>query len=124
MFFSGGFDVFFEGEEQTLLSHNSQSAMENEEAVDGKIGTELGKGRLGGPFKEQPFPNFKCSPLAILKMLLLNITFSAVHIPGVTNILADRISRFQDVKQLLEVHRMSPEPTPLPREVHPANFKI
>ncbi len=60
----------------------------------------------------------------ILKMLLLNITFRAVHIPGVTNILADRLSRFQDVTSLLKEHSMAPSPTPLPVEVDPSSFRI
>ncbi len=58
----------------------------------------------------------------VLKLLLLNISFQAVHIPGVTNIISDRLSRFQTTSEFLAEHKMSPVATPIPLEANPQNL--
>lgn len=63
--FSHGFKIDFEGTEQPLDSHNSMSALHNPEVVSEKLDKEIKLGRISGPFPRPPFPNFKCSPLAV-----------------------------------------------------------
>ena len=53
-----------------------------------------------------------------------NISFKAKYIPGVTNVLPDRISRFQVTSHLLRKHRMSLQPTAVPRDLLPENFSL
>ena len=62
--FTEGFRLKFEGEDLPLDSKNSQSAINNPEAVNLKLKQEIDLGRIVGPF-EKPFPNFKSFPLAI-----------------------------------------------------------
>ena len=55
----------------------------------------------------------------ILKLVSLNIHLTAKHIPGKTNILADKISRFQVTPQLLSAYGMETTPTtPFARQLH------
>ena len=63
--FTEGFRLKFEGEDLPLDSKNSQSAINNPEAVNLKLKQEIDLGRIVGPFEKQPFPNFKSFPLAI-----------------------------------------------------------
>ena len=58
----------------------------------------------------------------ILKPVSLNIHLTAKHIPGKTNILADRISRFQVTPQLLSNYGTETTPTPIPPHLLPDNF--
>ena len=58
----------------------------------------------------------------ILKLVSLNIHLTAKHIPGKTNILADKISRFQVTPQLLSAYGMETTPTPIPPHLLPGNF--
>ena len=63
--FTEGFRLKFEREDLPLDSKNSQSAINNPEAVNLKLKQEIDLGRIVGPFEKQPFPNFKSFPLAI-----------------------------------------------------------
>ena len=63
--FTNGFKFHFSGTESQMEARNSQSANLHADAVDAKLASELSKGRVAGPFKDPPLPNFKCSPLAI-----------------------------------------------------------
>lgn len=63
--FEYGFRLRFEGQDSALHSKNSQSALEHPHVIEKYIDKELELGRIGGPFKELPFENFKCSPLAV-----------------------------------------------------------
>ena len=63
--FTYGFRINFEGTEEPLECDNSQSAKENPEAVEKKLQKEIREGRMAGPFKDPPFENFKCFPLAV-----------------------------------------------------------
>ena len=63
--FTEGFQLKFEGEDLPLDSKNSQSAINNPEAVNLKLKQEIDLGRIVGAFEKQPFPNFKSFPLAI-----------------------------------------------------------
>ena len=62
---SKGFILHFEGEQMPLTSSNSTSVLQNHHIVKEKIQHELAQGRIAGPFSQPPFPNFKCSPLAL-----------------------------------------------------------
>lgn len=53
-----------------------------------------------------------------------NIAFRAMHIPGVLNVLPDRISRFQVNAELLKSFRMNPEPVQVPSHLLPLNWEI
>lgn len=63
--FAKGFYLGFEGEPTPLASHNSMSVNLNPQAAKLKIEEEIRLGRIAGPFDSPPFPNFKCSPLAL-----------------------------------------------------------
>jgi hypothetical protein len=60
----------------------------------------------------------------VLKLVQHNIGLKSVHIPGMDNILPDKISRFQVTPALLEYYAMQNDPTPIPLELLPANFTI
>ena len=65
--------------------------------------------------------------MSILRPLILilvkyNINLRSQHIPGLLNILPDRISRFQVTSELLHQHKMDPEPTSIPLHLRPENF--
>jgi hypothetical protein len=60
-------------------------------------------------------------PLVLL-LVDLNIYLRSRHIPGVINILPDRISRFQVTPSLLQQYGMDDEPTVLPTHLLPQNF--
>lgn len=57
----------------------------------------------------------------VLKLLDMKTKFTAVHIPGVSNILSDAISRFQENPVLLRNHRMALTPTPIAESSLPQN---
>ena len=59
-----------------------------------------------------------------LKLVEFNIHLIAKHIPGHTNVIPDRISRFQITKQLLKHHHMNETPTAIPEHLLPGNFNI
>ncbi len=58
----------------------------------------------------------------VLKMLEFNIHFVAVHIPGVRNVLAIAISRFQNTEKLLQAYSMKSEPTAIVDQILPRNL--
>ena len=60
----------------------------------------------------------------ILLLLKHNVTFFAKHIPGLSNVLCDRLSRFQVTSELLHQQGMRPLPTPVPQRLRPQNFKL
>lgn len=62
--------------------------------------------------------------LVVLEQLKHNFTLQCVHIPGLRNILADRISRFQVNFQLLNQYGMQPFKTQVPAHLMPANFNF
>ena len=62
-------------------------------------------------------------PLVLL-LINHNIQLRSVHIPGVMNILPDKISRFQVTPSLLQEYGMEPHPTPIPHQLLPVNFTI
>jgi hypothetical protein len=72
----------------------------------------------------------KCkSVMSILRPLILlllqhNVSFRAVHIPGVDNIVADALSRFQETPDLLRRSGMQRSPTIVPSPFLPDNFPI
>ena len=72
----------------------------------------------------------KCkSIMSILRPLILlllqhNISFRAVHIPGVDNVVADALSRFQETSDLLRRSGMQRSPTDVPTSFLPENFPI
>ena len=63
--FTFGFSISFEGPDSPLTSNNSPSVQQNPQIVAEKLAKELKLNRIAGPFKEIPFHNFKCSPLAL-----------------------------------------------------------
>ena len=63
--FTFGFSISFEGPDSPLTSNNSPSVLQNPQIVTEKLEKELKLNRIAGPFKQIPFPNFKCSPLAL-----------------------------------------------------------
>ena len=60
----------------------------------------------------------------ILILLQYNIQLKSQHIPGIENVLCDAISRWQVTPSLLQQYGAHPDPTPLPQELVPANFKL
>jgi hypothetical protein len=58
----------------------------------------------------------------VLKLLILNTRFCSVHIPGVNNIVADAVSRFQETPALLHKFQMQAHPVRIPDRVHPNNL--
>lgn len=69
------------------------------------------------------------SLMSIVRQLVLllvkhNIHLTSKHIPGLMNILPDRISRFQVTPHLLSQYGMEPVATPIPVQVLPGNFKL
>ena len=59
----------------------------------------------------------------ILQLVEHNINLRSKHIPGVLNILPDKISRFQVTQQLLDENDIDPLPTALPQHLQPRNFE-
>ena len=62
-------------------------------------------------------------PLFLL-LVKYNIHLRSSHIPGIQNILPDKISRFQVTKSLLHQHGMQPHPTEIPFPLQPRNFNL
>ena len=60
----------------------------------------------------------------VLKLLLHNISFISLHIPGKLNVLSDLISRNQITAQLLDDYQMDLQPTSIPRCLLPHNLKL
>ena len=62
-------------------------------------------------------------PLVLL-LLSHNINLTAIHIPGINNVLCDSLSRQPATPNLLRTYGMSPNPTPIPPHLLPANYQI
>ena len=67
--------------------------------------------------------------MSIMRPLVLilmkdNIYLRAKHLPGIDNILADKISRFQVDAQLLQQYGMQPEPLTIPDCLLPDRFRL
>ena len=60
----------------------------------------------------------------ILVCLARNIKFVAQHVPGITNMLPDRLSHFQETPQLLREYGMKPLPEPVLVHLWLQHFKI
>ena len=60
----------------------------------------------------------------ILLLVKFNIYLRSQHIPGVLNVLPDKISRFQVTPNLLEYYGMEDNPTHIPIHLLPANFTL
>ena len=62
-------------------------------------------------------------PLALI-LLKDNIYLRAKHLPRISNILADKISRFQVDAQLVQQFGMQPEPLTIPYFLLPDRFRL
>ena len=60
--FKYGFDIKYEGPQQLVLSKHLPSANKAPDVVRHKIAKELDAGRVAGPFKTPPFPNYWTGP--------------------------------------------------------------
>ena len=60
----------------------------------------------------------------VLILMKDNIYLRAKHLPGIDNILADKISRFQVDAQLLQQYGMQPEPLTIPDCLLPDRFRL
>ena len=60
----------------------------------------------------------------ILSLIEYNISLKAKHISGSSNVLSDRISRFQVTPQLLLRFHMQSKPTLIPQHLLPTNFVL
>ena len=59
----------------------------------------------------------------VLTAMQYNIKFSASHVPGKFNNLADALSRLQVSPQLLRAHGMREQPVQVPQRLQPNNFR-
>ena len=59
----------------------------------------------------------------VLTAMQYNIKFTATHVPGKLNYLADALSRLQATPHLLVNYGMQLQPVAVPRRLQPANFK-
>ena len=60
----------------------------------------------------------------VLVCLARNIKFSSQHVIGITNVLPDRLSRFQVTPSMLREYGMKPLPERIPQHLLPCNFKL
>ena len=63
--FKHGFTLHFEGHQCEITSPNSLSTLEYHDQVSSYLEKELYSGRVSGPYKQPPLPNFKVSPLSV-----------------------------------------------------------
>ena len=64
--FTEGFPLNYCGSLSGLSAQNHASARQNPDAVNEDLAAEIHKGRIAGPFDGKPFPEFFCSPLAVV----------------------------------------------------------
>ena len=76
--FRNGFRISYIGELSSFESPNLQSALQNPEIVSAKLMKEIDAGRVVGPFKAPPFPNFRTSPIGIVPKKAPN-EFRLIH---------------------------------------------
>ena len=60
----------------------------------------------------------------VILLVKMNIDLRAKHVPGLENVLCDRISRFQVDEELLKANGMNLQPTPLPVCLKPTSLAI
>jgi hypothetical protein len=60
----------------------------------------------------------------ILLLIKFNIHLQSKHIPGILNVLPDKISRFQVTPKLLQHYGMEDHPTHIPTHLLPVNYTI
>ena len=60
----------------------------------------------------------------VLHLLLFNVQFKALHIPGISNNLCDKLSRQSASASYLQARGMDPGPTQIPPFVMPSNLVI
>ena len=61
-----GFSQHYEGPDLSSEAKNHKSASKNFEIIEMKIGNENIKGRIAGPFKNQPFKKCRVPPLGLV----------------------------------------------------------
>ena len=76
--FRNGFRISYIGELSSFESPNLRSALQNPEIVSAKLMKEIEAGRVVGPFKTPPFPNFRTSPIGIVPKKVPN-EFRLIH---------------------------------------------
>ncbi len=64
--FQYGFKVEYHGPRQPFECSNLISARQHEAELGEKIDKEIKAGRVAGPFREKPFPNFRLSPIGLV----------------------------------------------------------
>ena len=62
-------------------------------------------------------------PLVLL-LIKFNIQLTSRHVPGVSNVLCDRISRFQETPSLLQQYGMRAQRTEIPHPLQPLNYSL
>ena len=60
-----GFDLGYQGEQASQRCNNNLTVNANPDTALAKVNKEVSLNRIAGPFKDVPFPHFKCSPLAL-----------------------------------------------------------
>ena len=76
--FRNGFRISYIGELSSFESPNLQSALQSPDIVSAKLMKEIEAGRVLGPFKAPPFPNFRTSPIGIVPKKAPN-EFRLIH---------------------------------------------
>ena len=76
--FRNGFRIYYIGELSSFESSNLQSARQSPDIVSAKLKKEIEAGRVVGPFKAPPFPNFRTSPIGIVPKKAPN-EFRLIH---------------------------------------------
>ena len=61
-----GCDIGYTGPHFTHFSNNLASASQQPDKLDANIATECQAGRIWGPFRTPPLPNFRCSGLGLV----------------------------------------------------------
>ena len=64
--FTEGFRMPFDGQCASVVFQNHKSCRENPKNLKEKILSDLGQGRIAGPFDKPPLPNLVCSPLGLV----------------------------------------------------------
>lgn len=64
--FLHGFRLGFTGNRTAQKSRNLSSIKDRENTAEQKIMEEVSLGRVAGPFKDPPFPNFRSSPIGLV----------------------------------------------------------
>ena len=62
---TAGFSINCTARPKVAHAHNLQSAFDHPHIIQEKIKKELTLGRIAGPFRHEPFPDFICSPIGL-----------------------------------------------------------